>query len=421
LARQLIDAGATYLLTVPQCLDRAIGWAEQSPVRELFIIGDAPGHTPFSALLEASGTPPMVPILPSEDVAALPYSSGTTGFPKGVMLTHANLVADAAQIAGCGPVSEQDTLIGILPFFHIYGLAVLNHFGLATGATIVTLPRFELTLFLQTLETYGVTFAHLVPPIVLALAKQPVVARYDLSRLKVIMSGGAPLSADVANACKERVGCHVKQAYGLTEASPVTHLGPTDPERIKVESVGLLLPNTEGKIVDSTSGAELDAEQQGELWIRGPQVMKGYLNQPEATAAMVDDDGWLHTGDLAYADNDGNFTIVDRLKELIKYKGYQVAPAELEAMLLTHPAVADVAVIPCPDEDAGEVPKAFVVLRQEATPDKLMAFVAERVAPYKKVRRLEVIDQIPKSASGKILRRVLVERERGACADPILV
>jgi acyl-CoA synthetase (AMP-forming)/AMP-acid ligase II len=420
LVRQLIDAGATYLLTVPECLERATEAADRSRVRELFVLGDAPGHTPFSALLGGSGTPPTVPIRPHEDLAALPYSSGTTGFPKGVMLTHANLVADAAQIAGCGVVSEQDTLIGILPFFHIYGLAVLNHFGLATGATIVTLPRFELALFLQTLETYDVSVAHLVPPVVLALAKQSVVKRYDLSRLKVVISGGAPLGADVANACREQIGCHVEQAYGLTEASPVTHLGPADPKRIKVESIGLLLPNTEAKFVDPTSGAELEAEQPGELWIRGPQVMKGYLNRPEATAQMITADGWLRTGDLGYADAEGHFTILDRLKELIKYKAYQVAPAELEAVLLAHPAVADVAVIPSPDEDAGEVPKAFVVLRDEATADELMAYVAAQVTPYKKVRRIEFIDQIPKSASGKILRRVLVERERAATRVPVI-
>jgi acyl-CoA synthetase (AMP-forming)/AMP-acid ligase II len=255
----------------------------------------------------------------------------------------------------------------------------------------------------------------------LSLAKQPAVDRYDLSRLRVIVSGGAPLGAEVANACRERLGCVVKQGYGLTETSPVTHLGPADPTHIKIESVGQLVPNTEGKIVDPTSGADLESGKQGEVWIRGPQVMKGYLKRPNATAEMLDDDGWLRTGDLGYADADGNFTIVDRLKELIKYKGFQVAPAELEALLLSHPAVADVAVIPTRDEETGEVPKAFVVLQQEATPDELLAYVAERVAPYKKVRRLEFIDQIPKSAAGKILRRVLVERERAACADPVQV
>jgi acyl-CoA synthetase (AMP-forming)/AMP-acid ligase II len=265
-----------------------------------------------------------------------------------------------------------------------------------------------------------VTYAFVAPPITLALAKQPVVAGYDLSRLRVIISGGAPLSAEVTNACSERIGCPVKQGYGLTETSPVTHLGPANPERVAPGSIGLLIPNTEAMIVDLESGTALDPAQHGELWIRGPQVMKGYLHRPDATAQMITADGWLRTGDLGYADQDGSFFVVDRLKELIKYKGYQVAPAELEAVLLAHPAVSDAAVIPSPDEMAGEVPKAFVVLRTAATAEELMAYVAERVASYKKVRRLEFIDAIPKSASGKILRRVLVERERAASAEPVL-
>jgi acyl-CoA synthetase (AMP-forming)/AMP-acid ligase II len=416
LSRQLVDAGATYLLTVPECVERARAAADQSPVRELFVVGDVPGSTPFSALLRETGSPPAVPIRPAQDVAVLPYSSGTTGLPKGVMLTHANFVANVAQVAACGLASEQDTFIGVLPFFHIYGLAIINHFGLAMGATVVTLPQFDLELFLQTLETHGVTMAHLVPPIVLALAKQPIVEYYDLSRLTRILSAAAPLSPDVANACRDRLGCHVLQGYGLTEVSPVTHLDSADPARATVGSVGALLPNTEAKVVDVTSGADLEAGQQGELWIRGPQVMQGYLRQPAATARMITADGWLRTGDLGYADTDGKFFIVDRLKELIKYKGYPVAPAELEAILLAHPAVADAAVISSPDEAAGEVPKAFVVLRGEATAEELIAFVAARVAPYKRVRRLEVIEQIPKTASGKILRRVLIERERAAVA-----
>ena len=414
LAHQLTDAGASYLLTIPSWIEKASDAARRAGVREVFVIGEAPDATPFASLNISAANVPLVPIDPSTDLAALPYSSGTTGLPKGVMLTHANLVANVAQIAACEPVSDADTLIGVLPFFHIYGLTVLMNFGLAAGATIVTLPRFELGTFLQTLETYRVTYAYLAPPIVLALANQPMVENYDLSRLEWILSGAAPLSPAVANACSERVGCHVKQGYGLTEATPVTHLAPADPNLLKVGSGGQLVPNTEARIVDLTSGAELSADQQGEVWIRGPQVMRGYLNRPEATAAMIDADGWLHTGDIGYVDDEGNFFIVDRLKELIKYKAYQIAPAELEAVLLAHPAVADAAVIPSPDEVAGEVPKAFVVLHHEATPDELMTYVAERVAPYKKVRRLEFIDQIPKSASGKILRRVLVERERAA-------
>ncbi len=200
----------------------------------------------------------------------------------------------------------------------------------------------------------------------------------------------------------------------MTEASPVTHSPFVAGPWAKLGSIGPCVPNTECMVVDVATGAELDANEQGELWVRGPQVMRGYLNRPEETARTITPDGWLRTGDIGYADADGDFYIVDRLKELIKYKAYQVAPAELEAVLLSHPAVGDVAVIPAPDEAAGEVPKAFVVLRGEATAEDLMAFVAERVAPYKKVRRLEFVAEIPKSPSGKILRRVLVERERAA-------
>ena len=251
-----------------------------------------------------------------------------------------------------------------------------------------------------------------MPPIVLALAKHPLVARYDLHALLSINSGAAPLDANVEQACGDRLKCFVAQGYGLTETSPVVSTTPVDPLRRRGGSAGLLIPNTECKVMDPSSGAELGAGEQGEVWIRGPQVMTGYLNQPEATAAMLDGDGWLHTGDIGSVDGDGYLFVVDRLKELIKYKGYQVAPAELEGLLLTHPAVADAAVIPSPDPEAGEVPKALVVLKGAARPDELMAFVNEKVAPYKKIRQLDIVTQIPKSPSGKILRRVLVEHER---------
>jgi acyl-CoA synthetase (AMP-forming)/AMP-acid ligase II len=254
--------------------------------------------------------------------------------------------------------------------------------------------------------------SHIVPPIVLKLAKDPVVDNYDLSSLQMIFSGAAPLGATLSLECMQRIGCGIRQGYGMTETSPVTHSSPSDPAKVKHGSVGTAAPNTECKLVDPATGAELDANQEGEVCIRGPQNMKGYLNNPEATAQTIDADGWLHTGDIGYADEDGHFFIVDRVKELIKYKGFQVAPAELEAIILTHPAVADTAVIPCRDDEAGEIPKAFVVLKGEASGDEIMDFVAARVAPHKKIREVEFIDQIPKSLSGKILRRVLVEFER---------
>jgi acyl-CoA synthetase (AMP-forming)/AMP-acid ligase II len=282
------------------------------------------------------------------------------------------------------------------------------------------MPRFDFAEYLSNLERYRVTVAHVVPPIVLALAKQPAVEGRDLSSLRLLFSGAAPLGSELTRACSERLGCAVRQGYGMTESSPAVHITPAEAADAKHGSVGVCVPSTESKIVDVETGEELGAGAEGEILVRGPQVMKGYLNRPEETARTVDAEGWLHTGDIGYADDDGHFFIVDRAKELIKYKGFQVAPAELEALLLTHPAVADAAVVPSRDDEAGEIPKAFVVLKPDSSlssenaADDLIEFVAARVAPHKKVRRVELIEQIPKSPSGKILRRVLVQRDRDA-------
>jgi acyl-CoA synthetase (AMP-forming)/AMP-acid ligase II len=363
-----------------------------------------------------------VPIDPAEDVVVLPYSSGTTGLPKGVMLTHRNIVGNICQANVPQQLCEDEVVFCLPPFSHQYGLFLIA-WTLANGGTLVFLPRFDIRGFLRAVEDYRVTRAGLVPPVILALANDPIIDQVDLSSLKLINSGAAPLSANLILRCRERLNCNVIQSYGMTETSPATHSQlASDPSPV-LGSIGPCLPNTECKIIDVATGGELGPEQQGELWIRGPQVMKGYLNRPEATAQTIMPDGWLRSGDLGFADESGNFTIVDRLKELIKYKAHHVAPAELEALLLAHPAVADCAVIPSPDERAGEVPKAFIVLKADATevtPEELKAYVADRVASYKKVRRLEFVDQIPKSASGKILRRVLVERERAALTVPVL-
>ncbi|HSY48712.1 MAG TPA: 4-coumarate--CoA ligase family protein [Thermoanaerobaculia bacterium] len=401
LAAQLRDSGARYLITAPSCADKAGEAARDAGVTELLVFGDS---------VAFNGEPPEVDVDPRHDLVVLPYSSGTTGLPKGVMLTHYNLVANILQSACAIDIGERDTMLGVLPFFHIYGMVVIMNLGLYVGATVVTMPRFDLEQCLATIEKYRVTFANVVPPIVLALAKSPLVDKYDLSSLRTLFSGAAPLGTGVAAAVSARLGCQVLQGYGLTETSPVTHTARTSGSGPKTAGIGPPVPNTEAKIIDTITGAELGSDQEGEVCVRGPQVMKGYLNRPEATAAMIDPDGWLHTGDVGYADADGNFFIVDRVKELIKYKGLQIAPAELEAVLLGHPSVADAAVVPLADEEAGQVPKAFVVLKGEATPDEIMRYVAEHVAPYKKIRSLQIIDQIPRSPSGKILRRVLVAR-----------
>lgn len=416
LAHQLCDCNARFLLTVPQFLDKAFQAAEAAGIEEVFVFGEAEGATPFASLLQGDGELPDISINPKEDLVVLPYSSGTTGLPKGVMLTHYNLVANVVQTDGIESISEGETLIAVLPFFHIYGLEILLNMCLYHGATLVTMPRFDLEEFLKIMQNYKVTRAHLVPPILVALAKHPMVDQYDLSSLQRITSGAAPLSGELGSAVGERLGCIVKQGYGMTEASPVTHITPDQRERVRPGTVGVAVRNMEYKIVDHETGKELEIGELGEVWVRGPNVMKGYLNQPEATAKTIDADGWLHTGDIGMADEEGYLTIVDRAKELIKYKGFQVAPAELEALLLSHPAVADAAVVPSPDEEAGEVPVAYVVLKGETTPNEIIEFVAQRVAPHKKIRRVMIIQQIPKSASGKILRRVLVEQERDAVA-----
>jgi acyl-CoA synthetase (AMP-forming)/AMP-acid ligase II len=414
LCAQLSDSGARLLMTGPELLERATAAARQTGVEEIFVYGEADGATPFASLLAAGGEPPDVPIDAAEDLVALPYSSGTTGLPKGVMLTHRNLVANICQMTAHGRLGDDDRVIAVLPFFHIYGLVVLMNLPLYRGATVVTMPRFDLAEFLRVVQDYRITRAYVVPPIVLALVKHPLVDEFDLSSLEFINSGAAPLSAELEAECGRRLGCQMEQGYGLTETSPTTHWVTDEPAWQKPGSIGPPLPNTECRVVDVATGEDAADGEPGELLIRGPQVMKGYLNNPQATARTIDPDGWLHTGDVARVEQDGSLRIVDRVKELIKYKGYQIAPAELEALLLTHPAIADAAVIGLPDEEAGEVPKAFVVPSGPITPEEVTRFVAENVAPYKKVRAVEIVEEIPKSPTGKILRRLLVDRERTA-------
>ncbi len=412
LAFQLKDAGAKFLLTIPQFLDRALEAASQSPVKEVFVFGEAEGATPFAELLSRgdSFVAPSFDVM--NDIAAIPYSSGTTGFPKGVMMRHHGMVANLCQVSNVLRWTERDVLVAVLPFFHIFGQGVIMNMGLRRGTTLVVLPRFDLEEFLRTIQDYKVTWAFLVPPIILALAKHPLVDQFDLSSLEVVISGAAPLGREVQEAVEARLGCEVRQGYGMTEIGPGTHVVPEGLEEKKFGSVGVPVPNTEVKVVDIESGNELGPNERGELWIRGPQIMKGYLNNAEATAHTIDNDGFLHTGDIGYVDDEGYFYIVDRLKELIKYKGFQVPPAELEALLITHPAITDVAVIGAPDEEAGELPKAFIVRSGDLTEEDVISWVAEKVAPQKKVRLVEFVDEIPKAASGKILRRVLVEQER---------
>ena len=409
IAYQLRDAGATIAVTIGMFLPVVQEAVKASDVTAVYTIDPTEEATWIAELI---GEPfdGAIEIDPATDVAVLPYSSGTTGLAKGVMLTHRNLVANVMQIKATAKLEDNEVVLAVLPFFHIYGMQVLMNAMLDHGGTLVTMPRFDLEQFLSLVQDHKVTRGFVVPPIVLALAKHPAVDNYDLSSLRQIVSGAAPLGADLAAAASERTGTEVVQGYGLTETSPVTNLTPLG--KPKAGTVGVLVPNLEMRIVDPDSGEDRGPDQEGEIWYRGPNVMKGYLGRAKDTGEMLDDDGWLHTGDIGKVDEDGYLTITDRLKELIKYKGFQVPPAELEALLITHPEVADVAVIGVPDEEAGELPKAFVVRAPDSdvSEDDLIAFSREHLASYKQVRLVEFIDEVPKSLSGKILRRELRDR-----------
>lgn len=353
-----------------------------------------------------------------DDPAMLLYSSGTTGASKGVMSTHGNLIAMVQVIvARCGAddaaAREEHVYICTVPMFHVYGLATLATGMLAVGATVVVLPRFEPHDLFTAIERFRVTDFPLVPPIIVAMTNnaEALKKRYDLSSLESVFSGGAPLGREVIEGFVEKFpGISIQQGYGLTETVSVGSSTYSMEESRKYGTAGLLSPGIEAKVVDPVTGKELAVNETGELWLRGPTVMKGYFNNPEATASTLDSNGWLRTGDICYIDEDGHVFVVDRLKELIKYKGYQVAPAELEALLLAHPEIEDAAVIPYPDKEVGQFPMAYVVRKASSTLSKsaIMDFVTKQVAPYKRVRKVAFIASVPKNASGKILRKDLI-------------
>ena len=388
-------------------------------LKHVIVTGDRvsdgmPEAIPFGKLLrESSPTRPPKVEIRSDDLVALPYSSGTTGFPKGTMLTHRNLGVNNLQFTTALNINLTDVALIFLPFYHIYGVMLTGGF-LAGGATQVIMERFDLLQSLELCEKHNVTYYFAVPPIILALANAPV----DLGKMKTVkyvFSGAAPLPMDPARKLQEKTGIIVVQGYGMTEGSPLTHAQPRDPAFIRLDSVGMPVHNTEQKIVDIETGQrELPVGEDGEIIIRGPQIMIGYLKAPEETANALRD-GWLYTGDIGHVDAEGYTYIVDRKKEMIKYKGFGIAPAELESLLMEHPAVMDSAVIGVPDDEAGELPKGYVVIRkgfEHVTPDEIIAFANGKLAGYKKIHLVEFIDAIPKVASGKILRRELKERER---------
>jgi acyl-CoA synthetase (AMP-forming)/AMP-acid ligase II len=401
LAFQLRDSGARMVVTIPPFLDRATDAAREAGIEAVLGYGD---------LADGGGAAPARPGAP-DDVVLLPYSSGTTGLVKGVELTNRAVVTQLTQLESAFPYTSEDTIMAVAPMYHCMGLIVVVSHALAQGATVVTMMRFDFEAFLQAMQDHRVTATIIAPPIALGLARHPAVDGYDLSALRWMGCGAAPLDPRIEEECATRLGCPFGQGYGMTEATATIAVPDIErPETIVRGTSGQLLPGVEARVTDPETGADLPPGAEGELLIRGPQLMRGYRGRPAATAATIDADGWLHTGDLGAVDADGVVRITDRLKELIKVKGFQVAPAELEGLLCTHPAVADAAVVGVPDEAAGELPKAFVVARGDATPHEVMAWVAERVAPHKRLCAIEVVDEIPKLPSGKILRRVLRDR-----------
>ncbi|PKI54595.1 4-coumarate--CoA ligase 2 isoform X2 [Punica granatum] len=362
-----------------------------------------------------------------DDPVALPFSSGTTGLPKGVVLTHRSLITSVAQqVDGENPnlhLRGDDVVLCLLPLFHIYSLNSVLLCSLRAGAAVLLMHKFEIGALLELIQRHRVSVAAVVPPLVLALAKNPVVEGFDLSSLRLVLSGAAPLAKDLEDALRTRVPQAVLgQGYGMTEAGPVLSmcLGfAKQPFPTKSGSCGTVVRNAELKVIDPVTGSSLGYNQSGEICIRGQQIMKGYLNDPEATARTIDVEGWLHTGDIGYVDEDDEVFIVDRVKEIIKFKGFQVPPAELEALLLSHASIADAAVVPQKDEAAGEVPVAFVVCSKgmEVTEEAIKQFVAKQVVFYKRLYKVYFVHAIPKSPSGKILRKDLRAKLAAAAAS----
>ena len=420
IAHQLDDSGAEVVIVhadLKPVLESSRDFVPR--LRRVIPIEPTPAPGSFwDAIERAPAALPALIVRPDEDVAVLPYSSGTTGLSKGVMLTHANLVSNVEQMVGrAGEASvprEDDVILVHLPLFHIYGMNVLMNPAIRVGATQVMMGRFDMDEFLGLMSRHRVTQLYTVPPVGLGVTQYAGVSGHDLTSLRVGFFGAAPMSADLQLRVEEAMGCTMIQGYGMTETSPLANSDFLEPERIRRGSVGPAAPDTEERVVDVETGArELPPGEVGELMIRGPQVMKGYYDNAQATAETLTEEGWLHTGDIVRMDADGYVWVLDRKKELIKYKGFQVPPAELEGLMLEHPTVADVAVIGKPDAETGEIPKAFVVPRRgvEVSEDALVRFVAGKIATFKQVREIEFVNAIPKSPSGKILRRLLKERD----------
>ncbi|PKA49459.1 4-coumarate--CoA ligase 1 [Apostasia shenzhenica] len=422
--RQARDAGTRLIVTEACYVHKVRDLAGVDVV----CIGETPvpeGCRSFAELLSADEKELPEVEIKAEDVVALPYSSGTTGLPKGVMLTHRSLVTSVAQqVDGENPnlyFDADDVLICFLPLFHIYSLNSLLLCSLRAGAAMVVMRKFDLERMMELVERYRVTVAPFVPPVVVEMAKNAAVERYDLSSVRIIMSGAAPMGKELEDTLRAKLpNAKFAQGYGMTEAGVLSMslLFAKQPFESKSGACGTVMRNAELKIIEPESGRSLPPSQPGEICIRGNQIMKGYLNNHEATEQTIDKEGWLHTGDIGYVDEDDEIFIVDRLKELIKYKGFQVAPAELEALLITHPAIASAAVVSMKDDLCGELPVAFVVLSNgsEVTEEEIKKYISKQVVFYKRIHRVFFVEAIPKSPAGKILRKVL--RARLAAGEP---
>ncbi|KAF9938820.1 hypothetical protein BGZ67_010370 [Mortierella alpina] len=422
---QLRDSGAKYMVTTVDLLPTATQAAEICGIAPdaILLFGGADDATSGKRAYQSVYSKRLaVPVkIDMDDIAYLCYSSGTTGKSKGVMLTHRNITSNLVQIMSYDAevIKEKDLVIlGFLPLYHIYGLMNCLHISLITGTETVIMPKFDLPSYLENIQKYKVTNTFIVPPVALALAKHPMVLNYDLSSLRHIACGAAPLPKDLCRLIESRLGVYCRQGFGMTEAAPLVACQRPS-QRGPDGSVGPLVAGLQAMVIDTETGKELGVGQQGEWLLKGPNVMKGYLNNAEATRITIREDGWMHTGDIVYVDEQGNWFVVDRLKELIKYKGFQIPAAELEALLQTHPKVMDAAVIPAYDaSQATEIPRAYVVPHESAEANEALKrdieeFVAGKVAHHKKLRGGVVfIGEIPKSASGKILRKDIVKLDR---------